>query len=185
MQKTDLDVESETRSWLQTVVIGLNLCPFAKKPENEGRIRYVVSQAKSNEVLLAELQDEFEFLDATPADKVETTLLVLPTQLADFYEYNDFLDVIDSLLEDREWEGTYQIASFHPDYCFAGVDPDSNENLTNRSPYPVFHILREASLAAAIEHYPDVEAIPERNIERVASLTSSEVKTLFGYLVRS
>lgn len=177
------EVEQKTRKWLADVVIGLNLCPFAKKPEKENRIRCIVSQANNNEVLLAELQDELEYLDATPVETTETTLLILPVQLQDFYDYNDFLDIIDGLLEERAWVGVYQIATFHPSYCFAGVDPDSAENLTNRSPYPIFHIIREASLEAALEHYPDVEAIPDRNIERVKALTLTERQVLFGYLI--
>ena len=112
----------------------------------------------------------------------ETAVLVIPNMLHSFDDYNQFLDWVDALLDEFDWAGEYQIASFHPQYCFAGVAPESPENFTNRSPYPLLHIIREASIEAALEHYADPEAIPERNIERVCALSEEEKRRLFGYL---
>ncbi|TLM78699.1 DUF1415 domain-containing protein [Microbulbifer harenosus] len=183
---TDSDpVIAQVQQWLQDVVVGLNLCPFARKPLRAGQIRFVVSDAageKCNEVLLEELLQEFQVLDRCSEEEVETTLLILPTQLRDFHDYNFFLDDAEWLLQRQGYEGTYQIASFHPHYQFAGTQPEDAENLTNRAPYPILHILREASLERGLKNYPDPESIPHNNIVRVESLTEAERKALFPYL---
>ena len=178
-----MSVESEVQSWLRDVVIGLGLCPFASRPYEEERIRFVVSAVNAKEALLSELQAECELLEASP--QVETTVLVLPEYLAAFEDYNDFLDWVDMLIHKRGWEGVFQVASFHPDYCFADVEPGSDENLTNRAPYPLLHILREASVEAALEHYPDADAIPARNIAKVSSLSEGQKRALFPHLFRA
>lgn len=170
------------QQWLEQVVIGLNLCPFASRPYQEKRVRIQVCNADSELVLLETLQEELRLIDEKPAAEIETTVLVIPNMLGDFNDYNQFLDLVDALLDDFEWAGEYQVASFHPQYCFAGVAPDSAENLTNRSPYPLLHIIREASIEAALEHYENPEAIPERNIEKVKALSEDEKRRLFGYL---
>ena len=113
---------------------------------------------------------------------IETTVLVIPNLLQSFDDYNQFLDLVDALLDEFSWAEDYQVASFHPQYCFAGVAPDSAENLTNRSPYPLLHIIREASIEAALEHYDNPESIPERNVERVSALSEDEKRRLFSYL---
>lgn len=168
--------------WLTQVVIGLNLCPFAAEPHHLGHIRLHLSQATTLEALLGELQIELKRLQQTPSCELETTLLVIPQLLGDFDAYNQFLELADWLLQDFGWEGEYQIASFHPDYCFAQTEPDDPANLTNRSPYPILHLLREASIDQALAHFPHPEQIPERNIRCVRALSSSDRQRLFPYL---
>ncbi len=168
--------------WLNEVVIGLHLCPFSAKPTRENRVRFFVSEAKDEEGVLEDMQREMELLDAHPATEIETTLVIVPNSLQDFFAYTQFLQWTNQLLKRMNWQGVYQIASFHPDYCFASAEPDDPENLTNRAPYPILHIIREASLAKALEFFPDVEAIPDRNRERVASLSDAERRKLFPYL---
>jgi hypothetical protein len=178
----DQQIIDDVRTWLDEVVIGLNLCPFAAKPRNENRVRIVVSHATSAEALLDDLQRELEHLADTPVEQLETTLLAIPDMLEDFEDYNDFLDAVDIWLEQFGWEGELQVASFHPQYQFADTEPDDAGNLTNRSPWPLLHIIREESLEQAIEHFPDVDGIPERNIRRMEALTAEERQRLFPYL---
>ena len=171
--------------WLEQVVIGLNLCPFAAKPYAQKQVRIQVCDADTELALLEALQDELRLIDesvTTANTGIETTLLVIPNMLASFDDYNQFLNLVDALLDEFEWAGEYQVASFHPQYCFAGVAPESPENLSNRSPYPLLHILREASIEAALEHYADPEGIPERNIEKMHGLSEDEKRGLFAYL---
>lgn len=180
-------VRDATQQWLEQVVIGLNLCPFAAKPNRLKQIRTVVCEADESkqdfeDEVLNCLESELVRLDKSKPEQLETTLIVLPNALLDFDHYNQFLDYAEFLLKRGGWEGTYQIASFHPDYCFADAHPDEDENLTNRSPYPILHLIREASLEEAIRKYPDTELIPEVNIERVESLSDGEKAKLFPYL---
>ena len=156
-------VLSATRQWVESFVIGLNLCPFAKKELVQNRIRFSITEATSEVDLLVSLKKELEILEGDKA--IETTLLIHPGALDAFTDYNQFLGLVDELLVSLELEGVFQVASFHPDYQFAGTHPDDPENFTNRSPYPTLHIIREESLERAIEQYPDVGHIPERNIE--------------------
>ena len=178
----DQQIIDDVRTWLDDVVIGLNLCPFAAKPRNENRVRIVVSHAQTAEGLLDDLQRELEHLADTPAAELETTLLAIPDMLEDFADYNDFLDAVDLWLEQFGWEGELQVASFHPHYQFADTEPDDAGNLTNRSPWPLLHIIREESLEKVIAHYPDVDGIPERNVRRMEALTAEERRRLFPYL---
>jgi hypothetical protein len=168
--------------WLNEVVIGLGLCPFSSKPVNENRVRLQVSTANREEDLLAELLEEMELLDSVPATEVETTLFIIPNALGDFFDYTQFLDWSQSRLKRRGWLGIYQLATFHPDYCFAGTHADDDENLTNRSPYPIVHIIREASLEKALEFFNGVEDIPERNKARMEALSVEQKRALFPYL---
>jgi len=168
--------------WLDDVVIGLNLCPFAAKPRSNNQVRFVTSGADSSEALLTHLYDELKFLEKTPSQEVETTLLIIPNYLADFDDYNQFLDIVDELLISFEWEGVFQIASFHPNYCFADTEPDSVENLTNRSPYPILHIIREASMEKALKYMTAPDEVFKRNIETMNTLSVDEIKALFPYL---
>jgi len=175
-------VEREVQQWLQRVVVGLNLCPFAGKPLQENAVRIHVTDTRDQASLLQVLFDEILLLQETPSKEIETTLVVLTGVLQVFEDFNQFLDLSDQLLVDRHWQGEFQIASFHPQYCFDGVSANSVENLTNRSPYPILHLIREASLARALASYPDPEAIPRRNIERISKLSTEEKKLLFPYL---
>ena len=160
----------DTRHWLERAVIGLNLCPFAKAVHVKEQIRWVESPAESPEQLLEDLVRELQFLAAADPAQVETTLLIHPYVLADFLDYNDFLDVADAAVESLGLAGVLQVASFHPDYQFAGTAPDDVENLSNRSPYPTLHLLREASIDAAVAAFPEAASIYERNIETLRRL---------------
>ena len=163
-------VEARVRRWLERAVIGLNLCPFAKAVYVKRQVRIVVSDATSPRDLLEQLGEELALLRDTPADEVDTTLLAHPLVLADFLAYNAFLDDADGLVEAMDLEGELQVASFHPDYQFAGTAPDEVDNLTNRAPYPILHLLREASVERAVAAYPDPDAIIGRNIATVRAL---------------
>jgi hypothetical protein len=159
-----------TRAWVDRAVIGLNLCPFAKAVQTKGLVRYVVSDAIDAETLLADLHAELLALaDADPA-QVDTTVLIHPGALQDFYDYNNFLDVADACVEELEFDGIIQIASFHPQYQFADSGPDDIENYTNRSPFPILHLLREDSIERAVAAFPDASDIYERNMATLRRL---------------
>ena len=160
----------ETRAWVERVVIGLQLCPFAPAPALKGAIRYVASEAETPETLLEDLVAESQRLAASPPEELETTLLIHPRVLQDFHEFNDFLAVADELLVALGLEGELQIASFHPDYRFAGTAADDIGNATNRSPYPTLHLLREESIARAVEAFGDTSSIPTTNIATLEAL---------------
>lgn len=168
--------------WLNEVVIGLNLCPFAGKPTGENRVRFFISRADDDELLLQDLQREMELLGEKSASEIETTLVVIPQHLHNFFDYNQFLNWAEKMIKRNGWTGAYQLATFHPDYCFAGADPEDAENLTNRAPYPILHIIREASLEKALQYYEGVEDVPENNKKRVENLTVVERRQLFPYL---
>jgi hypothetical protein len=159
-----------TRTWLERAVIGLDLCPFAKSVHLQDQIRYVVSEAETPEDLLEHLLSELRFLAAADPEEVETTLLIHPKVLADFLDYNDFLDVADAAVAELGLEGEIQVASFHPRYQFAGTAPEDIENYTNRSPYPMLHLLREASVERAVAAFPETEKIYEKNMETLRRL---------------
>jgi len=171
-------------TWVQQVVIGLELCPFAAKPMLESKIRILISHVEDDEALLVELQTECEYLRSVSASQVETSLLILTNHLQDFWDYNQFLIWAKGMFRREGFEGEFQIASFHPDYCFAGATPEDAENLTNRSPFPILHIIREASLDKALNYFPDVEQVPIRNKQRVENLSLDEKQKLFPYLFR-
>ena len=159
-----------TRRWLERTVIGLNLCPFAKAVHAKRQVRFVLSDAELEDDLLEELGEELLRLRDTPADAIDTTLLVHPRVLADFLDYNDFLDRVDALIEALELDGVLQVASFHPDYRFADTDPDDPGNCTNRAPWPTLHLLREDSIDRAVAAYPDADVIVERNLQTMEKL---------------
>jgi len=163
-------VVDDTRRWLETAVIGLNLCPFAKAVHASRRIRYCVSDAQSEEALLADLSRELLELHAADPLICETTLLIHPRVLSDFLEYNEFLDMAEATVATLGLTGEIQIASFHPRYQFADSGPNDIENFTNRSPYPMLHLLRESSIERAMADAPDSAAIYERNIETLRRL---------------
>ena len=160
-----------TTRWLERAVIGLNLCPFARAPHVQGRIRYAVSQARDADALLEDLCGELQRLVAADPADCETTLLIHPHVLRDFLDYNDFLDIADAAVEALELDGVLQVASFHPHYQFAGTAPDDIENATNRSPWPTLHLLREASVERAVLSMTDPEEVYRRNIETLRQLT--------------
>jgi hypothetical protein len=152
------------------VVIGLNLCPFARRVFEADRIRYAVSDARDEVRLLEDLGSELKALGSSPTPDAETTLLIHPHVLADFLDYNDFLGAGERLVADLDLRGVVQIASFHPDYRFAGPDPGAVENFTNRSPYPMLHLLREASISAVATDPHELLQIPRRNVKTLRAL---------------
>ena len=165
-----IDPIEDTRRWLERAVIGLNLCPFAKAVHAKGQVRYVLSDAQTPADLLEQLGEELVLLRDTSADLIDTTLLVHPQVLGDFLDYNDFLDDADALIEQLELDGMLQVASFHPDYQFAGTEPDDITNFSNRAPYPTLHLLREDSVARAVDAYPEPDSIIDRNQDTLRKL---------------
>jgi hypothetical protein len=167
---TDSKIIDATRTWLEKAVIGLNLCPFAKAVHVKQQIRYVVSPATTPEALLADLLAELRMLQDVDPEQTDTTLLIHPFVLGDFFDYNDFLDIADAAAAKLEFDDAFQIASFHPDYQFADTAPDDIENYTNRSPYPMLHLLRETSVERAVAAFPEADAIFEKNMETLNAL---------------
>jgi hypothetical protein len=159
------EVVAATRAWLEGAVIGLNLCPFAKAVYVKDQIRYAVSEAQTADALLADLVHELRHLHSADPTEVDTTLLIHPGVLADFLDFNDFLDVVDVAVTELGLAGEIQVASFHPDYQFAGTEPGDIGNYTTRSPYPMLHLLRETSVERALAAFPDAGQISEKNIE--------------------
>ena len=170
MNNPSEDPITATRRWLERAVIGLNLCPFAKAVYVKDQVRYVLSEASTPDALLEELASELVWLNAIDPAAVDTTLLIHPRVLADFHDYNDFLDQADAAINALGLEGELQVASFHPDYQFAGTAFDDPGNCSNRSPYPMLHLLREASVDRAVAAYAEPEAIIDRNVATVRAL---------------
>ncbi len=169
----------QTRRWVEHFVVGLNLCPFARHPFRNGLIRYVVYE-DSDIVELARLMvKEAHWLSQQPARELETTLIIHPNALLDFYDYLDFLEETTLLIRENGLEGIVQVASFHPQYQFAGTEPDAPENFTNRSPFPMLHLLREELIEQALEHYENPELIPQRNIDRMNKLGAEGIEALW------
>ena len=160
----------DTRDWVVKAVIGLNLCPFAKAVHVHERIRYVVSDATEPEALLKDLAHELLTLNRADPEAVDTTLLIHPGVLTDFLDFNDFLGAADALVEELKLDGILQIADFHPDYQFEGSEPDDIANYSNRAPYPTLHLLREDSIALAVDAMPDTAAIYENNLDTLTRL---------------
>ena len=181
--QTDRHITSKTiiarcECWIERVVVEFNLCPFARKPLESQRVRYVVSEAESTDALLNDMHQELELLRQTDPEKTETTVLIHPYVLNDFFDYNSFLSVVDMFLKQCDFEGEFQVASLHPGYQFADAEIDAAENYTNRSPYPILHLLREDSLAQALITYARPDRIPERNIRITEKLGIDKMRKL-------
>lgn len=170
------EIVKEVRRWLETFVIELNLCPFAKRELIEDSVKFVVSDASTEEQLLADLLQELSHLQED--SEIETTLLVHPHVLQAFDDYNQFLDLVDALLDEEGLLGVYQVASFHPQYRFADTEFGDAENYSNRSPYPILHLLRESSLEREIARHQDTSLIPERNIKLLRELGTAKLQAL-------
>ena len=168
----------QTKNWLSNVIIQHGICPFAKREYENNRIHYEIIESADLQTQLEQLILQCEALDNDA--EIETSLIIFPSALADFEDYLDALDIASELMEKQGYEGVYQLASFHPDYCFDGADKDDASNYTNRSPYPMFHILREASIEKALKNYPDPENIPQRNIELTRKLGLEQMKNLLA-----
>lgn len=171
-------VIGKTRQWIESVVVGLNFCPFAKRELRRDAVRFSVCSSGDTADALQQLIAECGHLDAQP--ETETTLLIIPEGFADFLDYLDLAALAEDLLAEQGYEGIYQVASFHPDYCFADAGPDDAANYTNRSPYPMLHLLREASLDTAIDNYPDIDSIPENNMEKARALGADFFRAHLG-----
>lgn len=171
-----------TRDWLQTQVIGEGLCPFAAAPFKDGRVRMVCSNATDPDTVYRDFLTELDTFLALDPQQHETSLFVLSAGLADFNDYLDMLEDLQAALDQLRLTGVVQLASFHPDYLFDGCDDDDPANYTNRAPWPLFHLIREDGLAAALESYPDPEAIPERNMARMRALGLAAVRARLAAL---
>jgi len=167
---SDEDVIAATRQWIEKAVIGLNLCPFAKAVYVKNQVRYVVSRAPHLDGLLEDLDRELDFLAAADPEEIDTTLLIHPTLLPDFLDFNDFLQLAEAAVDEHGLEGVIQLASFHPQFQFADTAPDDIGNYTNRAPFPTLHLLREASIERAVAAFPEAETIYQRNIETLKAL---------------
>ena len=172
------NVIAATTAWLEKMVIGLNLCPFAKAIHVKKQIRFVVSLAVDSDALLADFRRELACLVATNPAEIESTLIIHPAVLTDFFEYNDFLAVCDSELEEMELDGIVQVASFHPAYQFAGTKLGDVTNYTNRSPYPTLHLLRESSVSRAVAQFPDVDGIYKSNMATMRKVGKAQLERL-------
>ncbi|MFC1588728.1 DUF1415 domain-containing protein [Pseudomonadota bacterium] len=170
----DKTIANQTRCWVKTVIVEHNFCPFAKRELERESIHYSINHSTDLEPALQAVIDECVYLDNNAA--TETTLLIFPEGFQDFESYLELVELGENLITDQGYEGVYQFASFHPDYCFAGADKNDAANYTNRSPYPMLHLIREASMEKALEHYPEPEKIPERNVEYARELGLDEMK---------
>jgi hypothetical protein len=160
---SDQLIIEQTKNWIKSVVVGCNFCPFAAPVLKSDSIRYVIAQQGSGRQMLDQLIREMRLLDENPA--IETTFLIYPATLSRFTDYLNFEKKATERLRTADYEGVYQLATFHPEYTFAGSSPDDPANYTNRSIYPMLHILREAAITKALEHFPDPGGIPQRNID--------------------
>lgn len=167
---TDDEVLASTRHWLEKAVIGLNLCPFAKAVYVKNQVRLVVSKARHADDLLEELDRELDLLVATPAEEIDTTLLIHATLFEDFLDFNDFLEIAEGVVDEHGLDGVVQLASFHPRFQFDGSEPEDIGNYTNRAPFATLHLLREDSVARAVAAFPQAEAIFEQNIVTLEKL---------------
>lgn len=164
------DVIAQTRLWIERAVIGLNLCPFAQSVYLNEQVRFVVSEARHLDGLLEDLDRELLLLAETDPARIDTTLLIHPTLLPDFLDFNEFMMVAEEAVLENDLEGVIQVASFHPRFQFADSAPDDIANYTNRAPYPTLHLIREASLERALARFPDPDTIYQRNIETLRGL---------------
>jgi hypothetical protein len=173
----------QTEQWLTTFIIHYNICPFAKREHERKSIFYTVEESSSIEQCLTTLILECQRLDSQP--EIETTLLIFPDQWALFDDYLDFLTLADTLLIEQGYEGIYQLASFHPLYCFEGEETSDPANYTNRSPYPMLHLIRESSLEHALQSYPQPELIPENNIKLTRRIGSEKIQSILSQILSS
>lgn len=181
MELSDDTVLADTRRWIEKAVIGLNLCPFARAVYVKNQVRIVVSRARHLDAFLDELDRELDLLQSTPAEEIDTTLLVHPTLFPDFEVFNDFMNVVDDVVAEHDLEGVIQVANFHPDFRFEGEPEGDMSHFTNRAPYPTLHLLREDSVERAVESAGgDAEAIVERNIATLRQLGSEGWKALLA-----
>jgi hypothetical protein len=183
MLNSDELVSLQTQNWVKKFIVALNVCPFAKREVERDSIRLSIVRSKKSNVALEELMAEITWLDENP--ETETSLVVFPTMFSDFHDYLDFVFMTEDLMVEQGCEGVYQVATFHPDYCFDGVDQDDVSNYTNRSPYPMIHLLREASVEKAIEFYGDTSGIPDDNIALMNTMGQQKVENILQSCLKS
>lgn len=172
-------VEAATRHWIDTIVVGLGLCPFAGPALARDLVRLrVVESEDTAEILARVAAAASELLDADEPDA--TTLLVLSAGVGEFDDYLDLLALAEALLEELGHEGALQIASFHPDYLFDGSEDADVANATNRSPFPMLQLLQEPSVSRAVDAHPDPEGIPERNVEKMRAIGAVGLRALLA-----
>lgn len=171
-------IESRTLDWVQRVVIGLNLCPFAQAVVKSGNLTVVTETSPDVESVLMSLAQQFYSLQA--ASDQATIMFVLPNGFESFDDYLDLVDLGNALLVDLGFEGLLQMATFHPHYQFSDSDLDDAANYTNRSPYPVLHLLKESAVEQAVTKHPDTAAIPQRNIERLRAMNTAQLESITG-----
>ena len=167
--------KNQTAAWLQSFVVDLNLCPFARPVVNRG-LRVEVCAAPDRDDVARAFLAELELINSASEQEVATTLLVMPNALSDFDDYLDFVELCNELLVEAGLEGIIQLASFHPDYCFQGEEVDSASHYSNRSPYPTLHLIREEMLARAVDSYPNPQQIPQRNIALLESMGVEKIR---------
>ena len=170
------EIIEKVKRWLEHIVIQYNFCPFAKKPFKQNKIRYFVSAARNEEALIDDLMAELMLLQQTDIKKLETSIVIVPNVFHDFESYNQFGAILDHLITSLKLQGIIQIATFHPDYQFADLDAEDVRNYTNRSPYPLFHLIREDSVEQARKVFPDIENIPENNMKKLQDMGLEKIK---------
>ena len=168
--------QQQTEKWLEHFIIGYNICPFAAKVVENKSLYYALDSANNEVDCLQQLIDECQRLEGD--ENIETTLIIYTDNFVLFDDFLDYLELANALLAAQNYEGVYQLASFHPLYCFEGVSEEDASNYTNRSPFPMLHLIREASIEKALQSFPNPESIPTRNIELMHSLGLSKLKAL-------
>ena len=180
--KMSTNIEAQVWQWLDDVVIGLNLCPFAKKPRVNNQIKVRVCDATTSEQLITDFMDELTFIRDVDPNQTDTSVFVIGNLLQDFEEYLDYLSLANMSISQMGLEGEFQLASFHPKYQFEGTDANDKENLTNTAPYPIIHIIREATVEKVLKLYPNPEQIPDNNIRCVEALSNDDIVKLYPFL---
>ena len=185
LEVPEAQILTDVNDWLDSVVIGQQLCPFAARPRQQSSIRVVVAAGQDPQALLEQCYTELMKLADSEACDIETSLVIVPALQASFDDYWEFVGVVEGLLDSSPWRGQFQVASFHPDYCFEGCEVDDPANYSNRAPWPILHLLREDSVAAAVASYPDVGGIPDRNITLLRDLSAKKLAALFPWRGRN
>lgn len=183
--KSNSEILQQAWQWLDNVVIGLNLCPFAKKPRVKNQIKLHICHANSDKDMVDDFLAELDFIKQVDASETDTCVVIYPNALAEFDEYLNFLEVANLMVTQMGLEGEFQLASFHPNYVFDGAQEGDRENLTNTSPFPMIHIIREATVEKVLSQYPNPDLIPQNNIDTVENLSDEEIKTLYPFLSKT
>lgn len=182
MKKTNSPLEQQIWQWLDEVVIGLNLCPFAKKPRANQQIRVCISEVTTDNEFVDVIIKELSRLDNHNAKELETTLVAVDSLFQHFDDFLEAINLVETIIDQFGYRGTYQVAHFHPQYQFDGTTPDDRENLTNKAPCAIFHLIREESMERVLKQYPNPESIFENNIQAVSTLSQQQLENLYPFL---